>query len=152
MSTRPRTQRPRLTQFIPQESRAPFQVVTYTPGETYYEITLREAAYVLTNGYEPIFRYTPPQKGCPFTVQQLAEAGAAEMTEGRGLICVQEIRDGIPIFTAIFVGDSRHVYCIRSSHPARLTPVHLGAQSLTRVATPEPPPALRPRQDEGVTP
>lgn len=117
----PRARRPRLVQHVPWPPPVRFQVVEPTPGDTYYEITLREAPP--THGYEPVFHYVAPKKGSPFTIQQLANAGAGELSEARGLVCIQDIRDGLPVFLALFASNGRWVWCVHSSDGARAQPV-----------------------------
>jgi hypothetical protein len=123
--------KPRLEQYIPRGSRAAFSLVESRPGETYFEITLREPPGY-TSGYEPIFHYYPPKKGSPFTIQQLANAGAGELAEARGIIGIVHVQDGLPIFIAYYVSNGRQVLCVRSSDPTRASQVVLVPKTFSR--------------------
>jgi hypothetical protein len=111
--------RPRLEQYIPTGPEPMFQELEHRPEEPrFFHITLRDA---ISSGHEPIFRYQPPKKSKhpPFTIQQIANAAAGELNEARGLICIQEFVEGIPVFTAMFASNSRQVYCLHSSDQER---------------------------------
>jgi hypothetical protein len=118
-----RKRRPKLTHHIPDGPPALFQVVEHRPGETYWSFTLRDAIY----GDEPEFRYEPPKKGCPFTVHELAVAAACELNEATGRITIEEVIDGIPTFTAIYISDGHSVYCAWSTDANRAKPVDITA-------------------------
>lgn len=113
--------KPKFVQFIPDRVVPMFQVVEPTPGETYWHARIADAI----QGDEPEFRYTPPKKGNPFTVQELANRVAGELNEARGTIFLQEVVDGIPVFSATFASNSRQVMCVRSTDPARAQPIDL---------------------------
>lgn len=115
--------RPRFVQVIPVYPPAMFTVVERALGQTYWDARIADAQV----GDEPEFRYTPPKKGCPFTVQQLANAAAGQLTEARGLVTLQEVRDGIPTFTAVFAANGRQVFCLRSTDVQRAIPVDVDA-------------------------
>lgn len=90
--------KPKIVQVIPTAPEGMFEVVELTPGENYFRIRIKDAIV----GDEPIFRYDPPKKGSPFSMEEIAYAGSKELNEGSGTVTVTEFKDGIPVRAAVF--------------------------------------------------
>lgn len=112
---------PKFEQYIPEHPSVMFQVVEKIEDQNYWHAKIRDAIV----GDEPEFRYCPPKKGCPFTIQELANKVAGELNEARGTITLQEFVDNIPTFVCIFASNSRHVFCLISTDHERMKPVDL---------------------------
>lgn len=97
-----------------------FQVVEGGTAATSWEGQIRD---VTEQEAGPLLRYTPPTHGCPWTVQALAVALAAQCAEGRGTLVLHEWSRGLPTFSAAFVANGEQVLCWWSSDAARATPV-----------------------------
>jgi hypothetical protein len=99
-----------------------FEVLEKIEGKNFWEVRISDDTSTTDR---PIFHYTIPKKGCPFTIHELAVRGAEECAEARGLIIMREYLHNIPIFTTIYAANSRQVFCIRSSDHERAKPVDL---------------------------
>lgn len=127
--------KPSLKQHLPEGPEPTFAVTEIVPGRNYWRLQITDNACPEFWGYaggpgasnRTEFRYTPPKKGCPFTVRELALAAALRMAEARGWLTTQEFTDGVCSFSAVFVADSRHVFCVWSTDPERAKPVDLVA-------------------------
>jgi hypothetical protein len=102
-----------IKQHIPESSVEPlFQVVEYALGDSYWHIKIKDAIV----GDEPEFRfYLPKNRENWPDAQRVANAGAGELNEARGLISLSRYEDGIPVFSAQYASDGRQVYCLWSS-------------------------------------
>lgn len=99
-----------LKQYIPTHPESLFQIIEPTPHLNYWHIKIRDA--ILND--EPEFRYYLPKSRANWpTPQRVANAGAGELNEARGLVTIQRFEDGIPVFLGIYASDSRSVYCLR---------------------------------------
>jgi hypothetical protein len=107
--------RPRLIQHIQTREWAPFTAFAGEPGKTYWHFKIRDSIV----GDEPEFRYIPPERGCPFTVEELVSTAAEELSEARGFVQAVEFRNGIPVFSALFSADSRQVFCLWATDARR---------------------------------
>jgi len=111
--------KPKFEQYIPNGPTPMFEVITVEKGKNYWHAKISDAIV----GDEPEFRYIVPKKGCPFTVQELANRVAGELNEARGTIILQEFTDNVPTFACVFISNSRQVFCVRSTDHERIKPV-----------------------------
>jgi hypothetical protein len=128
-----------LKQHTPEGSAGPFTVVVDCPGDTYWHVRIVDAIV----GDEPEFRYVAPKRSKfpPFTVQEIANAGAGHLNEARGLVEVVEFIDGNPTFSSLFASNGRQVFCVWSTDPARAAPVDLSFLRATKMPV-RPAPAV----------
>lgn len=115
--------RPKFEQYIREAPEPVFAWVVPEPGANYWLARIRDVIY----GDEPEFIYRPPKKGCPYTVQELANRVAGELNEGTGFFTLREFRDGVPVFACAFASNGRQVFCVRSTDSDRAEPVDLTA-------------------------
>mgnify|MGYP001575005296 FL=1 len=116
--------RPKLEHFIPDGPEQTFTVIAPTPGASYWHFRIQDAT---SADDRPCWRHYPPKSGCKFTPQEFANRLAGEMAEARGIVSMTEFIDGIPIFAARFIANSRQVLCQWSTDPNRAMPVDLDA-------------------------
>lgn len=103
---------------IPTSPLSMFLVVEAVPDENYWHGRIQDTM----SDDQPEFRLDMKKswKGqCPYTIQQLANCMAGQLMEARGRIVLTEFRDGIPVFTSVWISNSRQVMCVQSSDPAR---------------------------------
>lgn len=115
--------RPKLVQVTPDMPPVSFAVVERQPGINYWHFRIADAIV----GDEPEFTHAPTKTGYQFSIQELASRAAGELNEARGTVAMQEFRDGIPTFSAVFASNGRQVFCIRSTDHERAKPVDLTA-------------------------
>lgn len=118
-----RKRRPKFVQHIPEGPEPMFSLVEHTPGANYWHSKITDAIV----GDRPEFRYTPPKKGCPYTVQELANRVAGELNEATGWLTLTEYTDGVPTFASVFASNGRQVTCIASTDAERAEPTDMSA-------------------------
>lgn len=101
-----------LQQYIPREPQPMFQIVEPQPNVNYWHVKIKDAIV----GDEPEFRKTLPKSRANWpTPQQVANAGAGELNEARGIVSLTRYEDGIPVFSAQYAANSREVFCLWST-------------------------------------
>lgn len=87
-----------------------FQEVIITPGLTYWQGKLYDAIV----GDCPVFRHKP-SKTHPPTPLRVARAFCGQLNEARGIVRMQYVQEGIPVWSGAFAGNGQIVFCVTSS-------------------------------------
>jgi hypothetical protein len=120
------TRRLNLVQHIPKGDTPAFAVAEIRRGENYWRIKISDAMsnmfpvlYFSENSPEFRLRVAAKSKAPRPTPLAVAAAAVRHMSEGRGLISLQEYADGIVTFAAVFVANGSHLFCLWSTDPDR---------------------------------
>lgn len=97
-----RRRRPKLKQYVPDGPVPAFQVIEPEPGLSYWEVQISD----FQDEYGPTFRCALGK----WSSADLAQAGAGECAEARGVILVTRVEDGIPTLSEVWLSNGRQVF------------------------------------------